>query len=187
MALIATFLGGGVLFSATLVGATTPVETGELSTTGPTTNLAPGSLVTISGGGFNPGATVALTIESDPVSLGSVTASATGAITATVTIPAGLEEGNHTIKATGESPTGTLVLSQAVTTVAASTNSNSNAATTSGSNSSSAGSNNASSLGAPPNQLAFTGTSTSILLVLAAALIGAGGLLFAINRRQSVA
>ncbi|MGW4803303.1 hypothetical protein [Kitasatospora sp. NPDC004272] len=78
-----------------------PVETGTLTTPSQTENLAPGGSITITGGGYQPGGTVELTLHSTPVVLGQVTADGSGSFTTTVTLPAGTAAGTHTIQATG--------------------------------------------------------------------------------------
>jgi len=64
---------------------------------------------TVSGAGFAPGS-VALSLQSDPVALGSATADAAGNFSTTVTLPSGLS-GAHTIVATQ----GTVTASASVT------------------------------------------------------------------------
>jgi hypothetical protein len=68
--------------------------------------VAVGGTVTVSGGGFAPGSSVALTLRSDPVSLGTTRADANGAISTRVTIPAGTSQGQHRIFATGVTASG---------------------------------------------------------------------------------
>lgn len=60
-----------------------------------------GSLLTYSGTGFDPGEQVKLVLHSDPVELGTVTASETGTVGGTVEVPAGTAAGRHTLVATG--------------------------------------------------------------------------------------
>jgi LPXTG-motif cell wall-anchored protein len=60
-------------------------------------SAAPGSEVTVSGTGFQSGATVRLTLHSDPVTLGTAQTDATGAFSAAVTIPADVAAGSHTV------------------------------------------------------------------------------------------
>jgi hypothetical protein len=84
------------------------------------TSVAAGAGVTVSGCGFAGGSTVTITVESQV--LGTVTADSTGAFSTTVTIPASLAPGVHTLEATGTAPDGSpLVLSASLTVVAAST------------------------------------------------------------------
>lgn len=91
-----------------------PSETAPLSVS--TTSVVPGGDVTISGDGFAPGATISFELQSDPISLGSTEADASGAFTATVTIPSSVEPGTHMIVASGESASGGVrVLSVEVT------------------------------------------------------------------------
>src|SRR5262245_24618701 len=68
-------------------GANYPITTAPLETT--TGTVAPGQTVEVAGGGFAPGSEVCIEVESDPVVLATVTASAAGTIDVIVTIPAG--------------------------------------------------------------------------------------------------
>ena len=64
--------------------------------------LAAGSTVVVSGDGWVPGESVLLTIHSDSVDLGTVTANTDGTLPdVTFFVPAGLEVGEHTIMAVG--------------------------------------------------------------------------------------
>ena len=71
------------------------------------TTVTGGSDVTVTGSGFAPNSEIQLIIESDPVLLATVTADATGAFSATVTIPPSFS-GDHLIVATGVDPAGSL-------------------------------------------------------------------------------
>lgn len=73
--------------------------------------VARGERVEMSGGGFEPGATVEIWLNSDPIHLATIRASATGVIDASVKIPASAPLGRHTLEARGASASGgTLVL-----------------------------------------------------------------------------
>ncbi|MFD7729455.1 hypothetical protein ACFV6F_03580 [Kitasatospora phosalacinea] len=78
-----------------------PVTAGTLSAAGRTTGLVPGGSVTVSGGGYQPGATVVLTVEPGGATLGKATADGSGNFTATFTVPAGTSPGTYTVRATG--------------------------------------------------------------------------------------
>jgi len=60
---------------------------------------------TVTGGGFAPNTPVVVAIYSTPATLTTTTSSQSGAISVTVTIPAGYT-GSHTLVATGEGPGG---------------------------------------------------------------------------------
>jgi len=60
----------------------------------------------VHGDGFMPDSDVDVTLHSTPVHLGTFTTDASGAFTATVTIPADTAAGAHTIVLTGTSPNG---------------------------------------------------------------------------------
>ena len=66
------------------------------------TSAAAGSTVVVSGAGWVPGENVVLTIHSDSVNLGTVTANSDGTLPdLTFFVPAGVEVGQHTIMAVG--------------------------------------------------------------------------------------
>ncbi|TFD53461.1 hypothetical protein E3T55_05465 [Cryobacterium frigoriphilum] len=66
-----------------------------------TNRVAPGGTITVSAGGYTAGEEIRVVLYSEPVVLGSATADAAGAFTATFTLPADLRTGTHTIEATG--------------------------------------------------------------------------------------
>jgi hypothetical protein len=68
--------------------------------------FTPGSSITISGSGFAPNSSVTLVIFSEPVELGSADVDSSGNFTADVTIPEDIDDGEHTIVASGTDPTG---------------------------------------------------------------------------------
>ena len=70
------------------------------------TSVAPGSKVTIAGSGFAAYSTISLYVHSSPVLLATTTADANGAISASVSLPASLPPGDHTLTATGPAPGG---------------------------------------------------------------------------------
>ena len=144
-----------------------PVTTGGLDTETiggqDTTNLAGGTPFRVKGGGYAPGSQVTITIESNPIVLGTFTANAAGNIDVTVTIPlTGLAVGSHTIKATGTAPTGgTVVLSQTVSVTGVTQT-------------------------PVTGQLPFTGAESRLPFVVGAALLGLGGVLYFAARRVSI-
>lgn len=78
--------------------------------------LRPGDSLYVTGAGFAPGSSVDITIESTPVLLGTVTADPSGAVASTVQIPTTIAAGVHTIKLTGQTVGGAvLVQSQQIT------------------------------------------------------------------------
>lgn len=68
--------------------------------------LATGEKVTLSGSGYLPNSTISVIIYSSPQVLTSVVTDATGSFRVTVTVPDGLENGNHTLVASGVDSTG---------------------------------------------------------------------------------
>ena len=77
---------------------TTPAVTVEPST------VEAGKTVTVKGTGFAPESSVTLTLHSEPVEVGTATAGEDGSFTATVTVPAATEAGEHTLVAASASP-----------------------------------------------------------------------------------
>lgn len=80
---------------------------------------APGQAVSIVIGGFMPNSDVDLVINSDPVFLGTFRTDSDGVLRASVTIPAGLAAGAHTIVATGVNASNQPVSGSITVTVAA--------------------------------------------------------------------
>ena len=79
-----------------------PALAPTVSTTTPTA----GGTMAISGNGFAAGATLTVTLHSDPVVLATVAADAGGAYSVVVTIPAGTTPGTHQIVVSGLGPDG---------------------------------------------------------------------------------
>jgi hypothetical protein len=118
-----------------------------------TTTARPGAPVSISGGGFAPGATIQITIASTPTLLSTVNADGSGSFQTTVVLPSSLEPGIHTLSATGANPAGgTLVLSSQITV---------------------------------GSGLAFTGSNSLALAVVAFVGIAVGLLAISVTRRRN--
>ena len=84
------------------------------------TTPTPGQTITIEGRTFAAGSTVTVTMESDPVTLGTAVADDQGVFTLQATIPIDTALGQHTITAAGQAPDGSaLVLSATITVVQA--------------------------------------------------------------------
>jgi hypothetical protein len=64
---------------------------------------APGGSLTLTGTGFAAGERVLVELHSDPVELGTATATAAGEVDTTVTVPASTPAGEHTVVLTGQS------------------------------------------------------------------------------------
>ena len=118
--------------------------------------LIAGGTVTVRGSGFAAGERVEFTLFSTPRYLGGVQADTTGSFTATLTIPAGVEPGDHTLRAVGA--TSGTIATFAVTVSAAGA---ANAAT----------------------PLASTGVDAGWPAALAALLLASGALLLLRRRR----
>ena len=76
------------------------------TTDGQITSAEPGQQITVVGSGFLPYSTVTIVVYSTPVTLGTVTTDGAGSFSKSVTIPAGLEAGSHSLLAYGVDPSG---------------------------------------------------------------------------------
>jgi titin len=82
--------------------ATVPASNGPLTpAAGTTDKVVAGKPMTFSGTGYMPGSTVTVLIYSEPQVLTTVVADPSGNFTVTVTVPAGLAAGQHTLVAAG--------------------------------------------------------------------------------------
>jgi hypothetical protein len=116
---------------------------------------------------------VTVVIQSDPITLGTLTPDSTGTVTGQFTIPASVPAGSHTLVLSGTGADGTARTISLPFTVAAATGNGSTGGTTS-TRSASGGSG-----------LALTGFRLT-LLWFGLVLCGAGGLLILSARRRSV-
>ncbi|MFI7544812.1 Ig-like domain-containing protein [Actinoplanes sp. NPDC049599] len=66
----------------------------------------PGQQITVIGTGFAPRSTATIILYSTPIALGTVVTDANGSFSVPVTIPAGLDPGDHTFLASGVNPAG---------------------------------------------------------------------------------
>ena len=159
---VATF--AALMLVAAPAGAQAAYPGGSVSVN--TSTVAPGGSITVTAEGFKAGSTVQFTIESTPQSLGSVTASSSGVAVLTTKVPAGIEAGPHTIRATGIAPDGSPL--NVTTTI-----------TVSGS---AAGGD-----GDDGNGLANTGSNSGLLGVVGALAVVIGGVALVASRRASSA
>ena len=101
------------LLPATAHAQNYTTRTGNLGVSDPTP--APGQTITVTGSGYASNASVTITMESQPVTLKTTTANASGQLNTQITIPSNTTPGNHTLRATGRSSDGgTLVLSASI-------------------------------------------------------------------------
>ena len=126
-----------------------------------------GKTVTVKGTGFAPESAVTITLHSEPVEVGTATTDENGDFTATVTVPATTEAGDHTVVAASNTPTVTASAPLTVTAPPAPAEDPSTAPSTQPT--------------APPAPASEQGgkgglarTGTNALLAVAAALIAAG-------------
>lgn len=104
---------------------TTTTSTSTTSTTAPPPapsllasplTVTQGGTIAVEASGFKPGSNVVITLESDPVNLGTFVADSAGRIATNVVVPADFPVGLHTLKLTGTDIAGAvLVLSTGIT------------------------------------------------------------------------
>ena len=97
----ATNSAGAEVVAASVTSNGTLTTINETLLTTDATVLVEGSDVAVDGTGFVPGSTVDIWLHSDPVLLGNVTADSTGAFSTVLTLPTGVELGDHTIRTIG--------------------------------------------------------------------------------------
>lgn len=117
---------------------------------------SPGDTIDVEVTNAQPGSTLDVYVQSDPVFLGTMTADSTGTARGSFTLPAGLEAGDHTVVVNGTDSSGNPRTWSYGITVADAT-----AADDGGS-------------GAVPDELSFTGSSTVPLVGAGALLVAAG-------------
>ncbi|SOE00233.1 fibronectin type III domain-containing protein [Blastococcus haudaquaticus] len=82
--------------------AAVPASDGPLTpVAGSSDKVVAGTSMTVTGSGYEPGSTVTVLIYSSPQILTTVVADSSGNFTATVTVPAGIAPGQHTLVASG--------------------------------------------------------------------------------------
>ncbi len=96
--------------AAMALGLPSYIDRGTILPVEPTARIAlstatakAGDAITITGGGFEAAESIAGVIQSDPVSIGSVTSDAAGEYVFTFTLPSTVPAGSHTVKLTGAS------------------------------------------------------------------------------------
>jgi hypothetical protein len=99
---------GAVTATSPVVPVVAPLSAPTtLSTSGgPVTSIVPSQPVTVVGTGFAPYSTATVIIYSDPTVLASVTTNGLGDFSAPVTVPVGLQFGEHNFVASGVDPAG---------------------------------------------------------------------------------
>jgi len=134
--------------SAVKPSADCPIAEIQLLGTADPSTVSPGQSVNYGFVGFRPDSPVELFICSTPVSLGNLTADASGNVNGTVTIPSGTVLGAHTLAATGARSNGLNQVAYASITVVSAT---------------------------PTGTLPTTGTENGRLIAMGAALVVLGG------------
>ena len=142
------------------VPAAVPTKNGDLTLpAGANSTVAPGKTMTISGSGYAPNSTITLAIYSTPQVLTTVVTDASGNFTATVTVPAGLEAGSHTLVASGVDSSGNVRYVNLAVTV--------------------------SSSGAQDATLAYTGADIALPSIVGLSAVSLGGGLILVRRRAT--
>ena len=168
--------------TAPAAAPTPPVTPLKLTTTdGDITTAAPGQQITVVGTGFLPYSTASIVIYSTPVTLGTVTVDMDGGFTKTVTVPADLEPGAHSLVAYGVDPDGDERSMRMDVQVAAATSATGDAAAPS-----SAAPAAAPAKATGGKTLAFTGATVLPYLGGGAVLVAVGlGLMIGTRRRRA--
>ena len=144
-----------------LIGVDAPVEPSTSVNMSPTT-FQPGSNVTVTGGGFEFGEKVKITVQSDPVVVGEPVANRTGAFSYSFVMPSNVPPGSHTLTLLGEASG--VTISMSIQAAAAPTT-----PTT-----------------APKVQIVRTGSGTGEQAQIAFGLLGVGVLLLLVTRRRRI-
>jgi LPXTG-motif cell wall-anchored protein len=141
--------------------------------------VEPGEDLEVTGNGWKPDSSVDLTLNSDPVDLGSAEVDETGSFSKTVTIPADTPPGLHTITVTGVDPEGATRTTAVEVTVVSATPTGAAGTTTTFSTAADPGA----AAGGSTN-LPRTGGSTSPITWLALGLVLGGTALASAARRR---
>ncbi len=161
--------------AAPAVGQEYPPTSGELTVSA--SEASPGDLVTVSANGYAADTSASITFESVPVLLATVGTGSAGAFATQVRIPADATPGMHTLRARGVGPGGgPRVLSAAINIRAP------------GSAGYRGGSGGQAGPATPSRSggVAFTGSSTTVpLLIAGAALVAVGTVLLLRARRRA--
>ena len=152
--------------TTTTPGSTTTTAAGSTTTTVPTnvggtvtpSTVAPGGSITVQSSGWQASSSVAVTLHSDPVTLGALTADGSGNVSGNFGVPVGTATGAHTVVLDGKNAQGATKQVTLNVTVATSTT----GGATTGTGTGTAGA------------LAFTGDLTRNLASVALLLIAAG-------------
>jgi hypothetical protein len=137
----------------------------------PQTSLSAGETVTVAGTGFTPDAVGQIVLHSNDINLGTARADANGALSQSVTIPASLASGTHTLTVVMPNMTCQLGFDPASSGIDAASAVKSAASTTGSSTSSG---------------LASTGFAAVTASIIAVVLIGGGAMFVLIGRRRRV-
>jgi LPXTG-motif cell wall-anchored protein len=142
------------------VPAAVPAKNGDLTLpAGTSSTVEAGKTVTVKGSGYMPGSAVTVAIYSTPQVLTTTVADINGDFTVTVTVPAGLAAGSHTLVAAGVDPSGAARYVNLVVTVTADGGA----------------------------KLANTGADVTLPALGGIAALGLGAGLIAVSRRRSAA
>lgn len=150
--------------------------------------VGPGGSLTLSSSGWLPGSAVDFTLFSDPISLGSAAVGSDTSFSATVTIPASVAPGMHTLQVSGIGEDGdprvTELAIEVLGSAAGAPAGNGVGDPANGANGASGGSGAVGEFSGASNALAFTGANMVLGGALAAALVIAGGITLLVSRRR---
>jgi LPXTG-motif cell wall-anchored protein len=133
----------------------------------------PGGTLTVHSTGWKPGTEVVVTLQSDPITLGSAVANSVGEVNASFTVPVGFAIGSHTVSLTGLNIAGNVRTVSAPITVAAIASAVQPAAQPA-----------QAQPAATTSSLPATGSDTGSLAVIAVLLLGTGVALVATGHRR---
>lgn len=177
----------GASTTSTTAGSSTTSSTSTTSTTLPsgTTvsgSAAAGGTITVSSTGWLPNAKVTGFLCSDPVTLGTLTANASGAISGTFAVPSNIPAGKHTFELGGKGTSGATRSIKADVTITAAAG-GSTTSTTAGSGGTGGGTTGGSTGGSTGGGIPTTGSNVSKMLGAGFLILVAGGL-FAVSAIQ---
>jgi hypothetical protein len=159
--------------TTTTAAAPTTTITAPAGSTVTPSSVAPGGTITVNSNGWKASSQVNAVLHSDPVTLGALTASASGVVNGQFSVPAGTPAGSHTVELTGTDPQDAARTVAIPVTVSTTTAPTTTAPTT----------------GAPTTggTLAFTGSSTRDLASVGLLLLAVGLFLLGRVSRRRVA
>jgi hypothetical protein len=145
------------------IGVDAPVEPATTESLSSSTVTTGGTFI-VTGGGFETGEKVKITVASDPVTVGEPVANGSGVISQSVTLPASVGAGSHTVTLLGETSGVTISAPLTVTAAAVATTTTT----------------------APRAPIVRTGSGTGAQAQVAFGLVGLGAALVLATRRRRI-